>query len=150
MGFKNKFLAVFLLSLLFAICLKAAASSSNVDGINHALNSCIQSCNESCSYYAGEHNVIGIGNTLLTLILLIAGTVWLFLTYKKKFLIVIGILLGLAVLGSYFYPKIHNSKSSIGNCPVLLTKSGTSLKATDSTILAPTSQEFVLTETTCE
>jgi len=150
MGFKNKFLAIALFFLLFAISINAAVSSTTADSISHALNSGIQGCDKSCSYYAGEHNAIGIGNTLLTFILILSGTVWLFLTYKKKYIIVIGSLLGLAVLGTYFYPQIKNSKSSTVNCPVVLSKSGTSSKIADTTFLAPTSEEFESTDTTIE
>jgi len=146
MSCKAKLIILPLLLLFVTVSLNATVSKATADSIGHVLNSNIQGCDQSCAYYAGEHNAIGIGNTLLTFILIALGTVWLFVTYKKKYLIVIGSLLGLAVIGTYLYPQIQNNQTTPVNCPVVQNKSGTLVdtasKTTNDDFVAPTSDEF--------
>jgi len=143
MSRKAKLIILSSLLLFTAISLNATVSKATVDSIEHVLNSNIQGCDQSCSYFAGEHTSIGIGNSLLTFILIALGTVWLFVTYKKKYLIVIGSLLGLAVIGTYLYPQIQNSQNTPANCPVVQNKSGTLTDTISNDVfIAPTSDEF--------
>lgn len=142
MGFKTKILYIAFLLLFATFSLNAAVSGTVADSIGHVLNSRLPGCDESCAYYAGEHSAIGIGNTLLAFVLLASGTVWLYLTYKKKYLIFLGSLLGLAVLTSYFYPQLFVSNSAPKICPVVQYNKDSLAKLPDNVFLAPTSNEF--------
>jgi len=96
---------------------------------NNLLNKVGAVCDSSCSYYAGEHSALGLGNTIFTFLLVVLGSIWLFSTYKKKYILVIGGILGLAVAVSYLYPEVFVKKNVPTNCPVILQKDSTNGKA---------------------
>jgi NAD-dependent dihydropyrimidine dehydrogenase PreA subunit len=112
-----------LTTLLLLFCsmsaLNAKVSQSTADSIGLCLNASSPVCDTSCSYYAAENKTIGLGNTIFTLLLILFGTIWLFKTYKKAFFIPIGLVLGLAVLGTYFYPTLIVKRTVPSNCPVI-------------------------------
>jgi hypothetical protein len=110
--------------------LSAKVGQPVADSIGTALNQ-VPGCDSSCSYYAGEHSNIGLWNTLLTVLLVVFGTIWLYTSSKKKYVILIGSILGFAILATYLYPQIVREKNIPENCPVLVkTASGDRIGAT--------------------
>jgi len=129
--------------LAFPLLLAATVSPATADSLSRLLHESGQACDSSCSYYAGEHSALGLGNTIFTFLLVVLGAIWLYSTYKKKYILIIGGILGLAVAGSYLYPEVIDNDSVPANCPVILQKDSTNGKA----FLPPTS-EFEQVETT--
>jgi len=122
--------------------LLAAVTPATADSISKLLNHSSEVCNSSCSYYAGEHSAMGLWNSIFTLLLVVLGSIWLFSTYKKKYILVIGGILGLAVAASYLYPEFLAKNTVPANCPVILQKDSTNGKA-----YLPPTDEFTSTET---
>ncbi len=117
------------LLLAFPLLLTAAVSPATADSISRLLHESGQACDSSCSYYAGEHSALSLGNTIFTFLLVVLGAIWLYTTYKKIYLLIIGGILGLAVAGSYLYPEVFVKKTTPANCPVVLQKDSTNGKA---------------------
>lgn len=128
------FLALFLLA--FPILLSAAVTPATADSISRLLNGTGEVCDSSCSYYAGEHSAMGLWNSIFTFLLVVLGSIWLFSAYKKKYILIIGGILGLAVAASYLYPEVFVKNNVPANCPVVLQKDSTNGKA----FLPPTSE----------
>lgn len=114
----KKYLLPFLL-LAFPLLLSAAVSPATADSISRILNQSGEVCNTSCAYYAGEHSAMGLWNSLFTFLLVVLGALWLYSTYKKKYILLIGGILGLAVAASYLIPEVFTPKTVPANCPVL-------------------------------
>jgi len=131
---KKSLLPFFLLT--FPLLLSAAVSPATADSISRLLGKTGEVCDSSCSYYAGEHSALGLGNTIFTFLLVVLGAVWIFSTYKKKYILIIGGILGLAVAVSYLYPEVLVKNNVPANCPVILQKDSTNGKA----FLPPTSE----------
>jgi len=124
----KKFLLPILL-LAFPLLLAAAVSPATADSISRLLHESGQACDSSCSYYAGEHSALGLGNTIFTFLLVVLGAIWLYTTYQKIYILIIGGILGLAVASSYLYPEVFVKNSVPANCPVVLQKDSTNGKA---------------------
>ena len=130
----RKYLLPFFL-LAFPLLLSAAVTPATADSISRLLNRSGEVCNSSCAYYAGEHSAMGLWNSIFTFVLVVLGAIWLYSTYKKKYILLIGGILGLAVAASYLIPEVLTPKTVPANCPVL-PKDSTNGKA----FLPPTSE----------
>lgn len=135
MFFNLKKYLVPVLLLAFPLMLSAAVSPAASDSISKLLNQSGEVCNSSCAYYAGEHSAMGLWNSLFTFLLVVLGAIWLYSTYKKKYILVIGGILSVAVTASYLIPEVFTPKTVPANCPVL-PKDSTNGKA----FLPPTSE----------
>jgi len=130
--------------LMFALpaMLSAAVTPAAADSISSLLNRSSEVCNSSCSYYAGEHSAMGLWNSIFTFVLVVLGAIWLYSTYKKKYILLIGGILGLAVAASYLYPEVIAKNTVPANCPVVLQKDSTNGKA-----FLPPTDEFQSVDT---
>jgi len=131
----RKYLLPFFL-LAFPLLLSATVPQATADSISRLLKHSGEVCNSSCSYYAGEHSAMGLWNSIFTFLLVVFGAVWLFSAYKKKYILVIGGILGLAVAASYLYPEYFAKNNVPANCPVVVQRDSTNGKA----FLPPTSE----------
>jgi len=117
----TRIIPFFLLIMMLTIApsqVQAVVSPETADSIAHRLNE-TDVCNSSCSYYASEHPLSGIVNTIVILLLIIFGSIWHYKTYKKKYILFIAILMGLAVVTSYVYPTCFKTKNRPLNCPII-------------------------------
>ncbi len=120
---RSRLLSLLVLSVLGYSLADAAVSQATADSIQNILNHRAgQVCDQSCSLYAQEHNGAGLTNTLFISALLVLGTIWLYLTYKKRYIIVLGTVLVVAVAGTYFAQPYFRSKTPPSNCPELQVK----------------------------
>lgn len=124
------------LLLAFPLLLSAAVSPATSDSISKLLNQSSEVCNSSCAYYAGEHSAMGLWNSIFTFLLVVLGAIWLYSTYKKKYILVIGAILSVAVAASYLIPEVFTPKTVPANCPVLPKDS------TDGKAFLPPTDEF--------
>jgi NAD-dependent dihydropyrimidine dehydrogenase PreA subunit len=138
---KNYLPTIILLAI--PMLLSAAVTPATADSISHLLNRASEVCDSSCSYYAGEHSAMGLWNSIFTFVLVVLGAIWLFSTYKKKYILLIGGILGLAVAASYLYPEIIAKNTVPANCPVIMQKDSTNGKA-----FLPPTDEFQSADTT--
>ena len=122
--------------LAFPLLLNAAVTPATADSISQLLNRSGEVCNTSCAYYAGEHSAMGMWNSIFTFLLVVLGAIWLYSTYKKKYILLVGGILGLAVAASYLYPEFIAKHTVPANCPVIVQKDSTNGKA----FLPPTSE----------
>jgi NAD-dependent dihydropyrimidine dehydrogenase PreA subunit len=75
---------------------------------------------QSCAAYAGESHGGNISNLIFIAVLLLLATVWFYITYKKKYIIVVGSLLALLVVGSYFItPLLKPTNLTPAACPIV-------------------------------
>ncbi len=109
----------FVCMLLTGIALHAEVSPAVADSIERLLNHSPAGCDQSCSLYAQEHPGASLTNTIFISLLLVLGSAWLYVTYKKKYIIVVGSVLAALVLGSYFAQPLFRTKEIPANCPVL-------------------------------
>jgi len=114
---------IILCMLHLSISLNAKVTQVKADSITKILNSANAVCDQSCSLYAQEHPGASLTNTIFISILLALGAAWLYVTYKKKYIIAISSILIILVLGSYFAQPLFRSKTVPKNCPVLKKKS---------------------------
>lgn len=159
------------LFLTFPLLLNAAVAPATADSISRLLNKSSEVCDTSCAYYAGEHSAMGLWNSLFTFLLVVLGALWLYSTYKKKYILLIGGILGLAVATSYIYPEYLAPHTVPANCPVLpkdstngktflpptdefesidAAKTDTTAAATDEFTSADNTSEFTSSEATDE
>ncbi len=108
--------------LLTGVALHAKVSPAVADSIEGLLNHTPAGCDQSCSLYAQEHPGASLTNTIFISLLLILGSAWLYVTYKKKYIIILGSVLGTLVLGSYFAQPLFRAKTVPANCPVIQQK----------------------------
>jgi polyferredoxin len=100
-----------IMTLLFgfvAIYLCNATVSKHVaDSIQEALNQNHVVCDQSNLLYETEHQTTRLMNTLFISLLLVFGSGWLFISYKKKFILVLGAILTTGIIGIYFWQPFH-------------------------------------------
>lgn len=135
-----RFLTAFLLLLIFIPDLNAAVSPGTADSLSLLINN-KNICDSSCANYSNEFGTLSLGNTIFTILLIIFGAVWLFTTYKKKYIIVIATALGLAVIGTYLYPQVYKNKRIPENCPLVTEKHKSNLN-NKTEIFQPPGDEF--------
>lgn len=118
-----------------------AGSQTKTDSIGQTLSHQLAEC-YSCPYYNDEDRSAGWWNTSLAFLMVAAGTTWLYTRYRKKYLIVIGSLVGLTVVGTYLHTKMHHetSFSSSGSNDTIQNAGDTT--TTIDAVFAPTSDEF--------
>lgn len=104
--------------LHISISLNAKVTQAKADSIERILNYTTEVCDQSCSLYTQEHPGASIANTIFISLLLVLGGAWLYLTYKKKYIIILSSILLVLVLGSYFSQPLFRSKTMPNNCPV--------------------------------
>lgn len=129
---------LFVCLLLAALALHSEVPQATADSIARILNKSPEVCDPSCSLYAQEHTGASMTNTIFISLLLILGSIWLYITYKKKYIIILGSVLGGLVLGSYFAQPLFRSNKVPANCPIIQ-KQGVPSHSPDS-FIAPGSE----------
>ncbi|HNX88628.1 MAG TPA: 4Fe-4S binding protein [Paludibacteraceae bacterium] len=96
----------------------AEVSQQAADSIAHKLN-LAEDCS-TCSYYATEHSVAGMINTIIIAVLVLLGSIWLYAEKKKFYILLLGVLISGAVAASYFAaPYFFSQQENVPeNCPV--------------------------------
>ena len=110
--------------LLMPFVIQAKVTPQVADSISQILAEG-ENC-ATCGYYDAEHSVAGMVNTLIIAALVIVGGIWLYVSKKKWYILLLAILVSGAVAGSYFAaPYLFKDSSKVPeNCPVVETKSG--------------------------
>jgi hypothetical protein len=137
----RKYLLTFLL-LLSPLLLTAAVTPATADSISKLLNHSSEVCDSSCAYYAGEHSAMGLWNSVFTFLLVVLGALWLYSTYKKKYILLIGGIFAVAVAASYLIPEYFSPKTVPANCPVMPKDS------TNGKVFLPPTDEFESVDST--
>ena len=110
---------IILCMLHLSISLSAKVTQAKADSIAKILNSTNAVCDQSCSLYVQEHPGASLTNTIFISVLLALGAAWLYVTYKKKYIIALSSILIILVLGSYFIPPLLRSKTVPKDCPII-------------------------------
>lgn len=111
---------ILLLVIVTSLSLHASVSQTYADSISNGLNAAPPGCDQSCSLYASEHGGDNMSNIIFISALLVLGGAWLYITYKKKYIIVLSSLLLILVVGSYFAAPYLNTQADIPeSCPVV-------------------------------
>lgn len=116
-----KLLLVFA-ALFFCVHTFAEVSPEYAAKLEAALNSKTPppGCDQNCSLYESEFHGASVSNIIFISILIVLGSSWLYITYKKKYIIVIGSILTALVVGSYFAAPLFRNKQAIqDNCPIV-------------------------------
>lgn len=118
--YQKKLQFVFLLLITAVFYSNAAVSQQVADSIQQVMNQKNIVCDQSCSLYESEHQVTSIANTIFLIALLILGSIWLFVSYKRKYILVLGAALAVVIGISYFWQPF-NTKSSeqLSTCPAI-------------------------------
>lgn len=114
------------------------------DSIARLINQAPESCDRSCVLYDQEHPGVSLTNTVFISLLLVIGSFWLYYTYKKKYIVVSGIVLAVLVMGSYFARPLLTSGKVPDNCPIVESKSKTDKL---NTVFVKPGSEFVSADT---
>lgn len=116
----KQILAVFLGSAFGAGLCQAEVRQATADSIQNMLNekSSVAVC-QTCSVYTGQTLVGGISNLLFLVAVIALATAWLYRTKRKIWVIAVGALLSIALLGSYFItPLLGEPPNAPGTCPI--------------------------------
>lgn len=99
----------------------AEVKQATADSIQHLLNrgNNPEVACQTCSVYNGETLVGGLSNMLFIVGVIALATAWLYRTRKKKWIIAVGAVLSMALLGSYFAtPLLGEPANAPEICPV--------------------------------
>lgn len=118
-----KFFVILSFFLAISFSGHAKVSQAVADSIANLINHAPTSCDQSCALYNQEHPGTSITNTIFIALLLVLGSVWLYFTYKKKYIIIIGSVLAVLVVGSYFARPLFVSNKVPANCPIVVKQS---------------------------
>jgi len=125
--------------LLSVSCMCNAKVSQHVaDSLAQIINKVPAACDASCALYNQEHPGVSLTNTIFIGLLLIFGAIWLYYTYKKKYVLITGSLLAIIVVGSYFVRPLLASKEVPADCPIVLVNQTNS--QADTTFVSPGSE----------
>lgn len=107
--------------LLLGIYVSAEVSQAYADSLSNALNSkaALPPNCESCSLYQSESHGASISNIIFISVLIVLGASWLYITYKKKYIVVLGAVLTGLVVGSYFVAPLFQTNVNPENCPII-------------------------------
>ncbi|MBP1664754.1 MAG: iron-sulfur binding protein [Bacteroidetes bacterium] len=133
---KQKIIILLLLFLVVTLPFTAHAEVSQqvADSIARKLN-LAEDCS-TCNYYASEHSVAGMINTIIIAVLVLLGSIWLYAGKKKLYILLLGVLISGAVAASYFAaPYFFSQQENIPeNCPIA------GNKGTENTFTSPGSE----------
>lgn len=93
---------------------------------------------QTCSVYTGGTLVGGLSNILFMVGVIALATAWLYRTRKKKWMIAVGVLLSLALLGSYFAtPLLGEPANAPEICPITAPEAKKAEPSKPSALVAP-------------
>lgn len=113
----------------------AKVSQQYADSLARKLN-LAEDCS-NCNYYASEHSTAALVNTIIIAALVLVGGLWLYNSHKKKYILILSVLVSGLIAASYFAaPYIYSQKAdALKNCPVNPEKS--SVKTNANTFVSP-------------
>ena len=98
-----------ILTTLFFACFLYPAypkvSKEKADSIANLLNADEVVCDRTCPLFESEKSNTGLVNTLFIDALVIIGAIWLFSNHKKKYILIIGALIVIAVTVSFLLKR---------------------------------------------
>jgi len=118
----NKFYGLIVLLLLLSTLGFSAVTPTVADSIQRVLNQTTPECS-ACPITQGPKSNPNVTNLIFVLSILAIGSAGLFVTYKKKIILVGGVLLGALVLGSFLIPTLVKPKPALpGPCALELSQ----------------------------
>lgn len=117
------------------------------DSIEQALNAKhtgVPDACKSCSIYTNQDSThtSSFSNLIFVTLIVVLATVWLFLTYRKKYIIVLGSLVTAVLVGSFFIPPSWIQKNIRGEEKCIIAHPIQSQSNNPDVLKAPSSAEF--------